>query len=109
MSTSGTVSTSVSLTDATYARSAAGIKRLQSDFSADIENLIKILNGDKYATFKKTIEQNWTGADAEDFLSDVESTRKTLETNLRELKTKFNNAMDEDAKQFAEFQARNVK
>lgn len=109
MSTSGTVSTSVSMTDATYARSAAGNKTLQNDFSADIENLIKVLNGDKYASFKKTIEQNWTGADAEDFLNDVEKTRRSLQSKLTALKSKFNSAMSADAKQFASFQSKNVK
>ena len=101
--------TGLNIGSATYARSAAGKTKLKNDFSVDIANLIKVLNGDKYAAFKKTINQNWTGADATDFLNDVEKTRKDLESKLNALKNKFNSAIDTDAKQFSSFQAKNVK
>ncbi len=94
---------------ADYARSASGAKKLEADFLADIEALIKVLNGDKYATFKKTIKNNWVGADATDFLNDIEKTRKNLESSLRNLKTKFNAAIAADAKQFKNFQSKNIK
>ena len=98
-----------SINKATYGRSAAGIKTLKTDFSQDIENLIKVLNGDKYAAFKKIVKNNWVGADATDFLNDVEKTRASLEKTLRTLKTKFNAAVDSDSKQFLNFQNKNVK
>ena len=101
--------TGLSIGSATYARSTAGKAKLKNDFSADIANLIKVLNGDKYAAFKKAINENWTGADATDFLNDVEKTRKDLEGKLNALKSKFNSALDTDSKQFSSFQAKNIK
>ena len=99
----------LTISAADYGRSVNGAKKLQNDFVVDIEALIKVLNGDKYAEFKKVIKNNWVGADATDFLNDIEKTRKSLETSLRNLKTKFNGAIAADAKQFKKFQSRNVK
>ena len=101
--------TGLNIGDATFARSIAGRKTLVNQFYADIENLVKILNGDKYAAFKKTIQKNWVGADADDFLADIEKTRGQLQTKLRALKTKFDTAMTSDANQFKKFQSTNVK
>ena len=69
--------------NATYARSQSGKNSAISDFDADIENLVKVLNGDKYAAFKKTINNNWVGEDATTFLNEVEKTRKKLQKDLR--------------------------
>lgn len=102
-------STGLTIGKATYGRSSSGKAKLKNDFYGDIDNLIKVLNGDKYAAFKKTITQNWTGADATDFLNDIEKTRKALESNLKSLKSKFASAIDGDAKQFSSFQSKNVK
>ena len=94
---------------ASYGRSASGAKVLKNDFAGDIDNLIKVLNGDKYASFKKTIQTYWVGADATDFLNDIEKTRADLEKKLRSLKSTFNGAVDADIKQFGSFQSKNVK
>ncbi len=94
---------------ATYARSKAGMTALKNDFDAEIQKLIKVLNGDKYAQFKRIVNQNWVGADAEDFLSDIEKTRASLQKQLLALRSTFNSAMDNDIKQFANFQKKNVK
>lgn len=99
----------LTMSAATYARSKAGRTKLKNDFAGDIDNLIKILNGDKYAALKKTVKNNWSGADADDFLNDIEKSRKNLQKSLNTLKTTFNNAMDADAKQFSSFQSKNVK
>ena len=99
----------LTMSAATYGRSTAGRTKLKNDFSGDIDNLIKILNGDKYAAFKKTIKENWVGADATDFLNDIEKSRKDLQNALNKLKTTFNGAIDADAKQFSSFQSKNVK
>jgi len=93
----------------THARSISGSKLLKNDFSESIEGLIRVLNGDKYTTFKKTIAANWVGADATDFLNDIDKTRADLEKTLRNLKNKFTTAVDADLKQFANFQSKNVK
>lgn len=99
----------LTMSAATYARSTAGRAKLKNDFAGDIDNLIKVLNGDKYAAFKKTINSNWSGADATDFLNDIDKSRRDLQKALNSLKTTFNGAIDADAKQFSSFQSKNVK
>ena len=99
----------LNMTSATYGRSQNGRTTLKNDFYGDIENLVKILNGDKYTTFKKTIAANWVGADATDFLNDIDKTRIQIQSKLRSLKSQFANAVDADAKQFGSFQSKNVK
>jgi SpoVK/Ycf46/Vps4 family AAA+-type ATPase len=95
--------------DFTYGRSLSEIKKLKNDFNVEIENLIRVLNGNKYESLKKIVNANWVGNDAIDFLEDVEKTRTTLEKNLRTLKNKFNDAIEADLRQFEEFQDDNVK
>lgn len=94
---------------ATHGRSSSGAVKLKNDFSGDIENLVKILNGDKYAAFKKVVSANWTGPDADDFLADIDKTRAQLVSKLRALKNQFNAAVDSDTRQFKSFQSKNVK
>ena len=102
-------STGLTINKATYGRSKKGKNSLKNDFAGDIAYLIKVLNGDKYAAFKKTITENWVGSDATDFLNDIEKTRKALQSKLNSLKTKFDGAINADATQFASFQSKNVK
>lgn len=97
------------MSSATYARSQSGEKVLYNDFAGDIDNIIKILNGDKYTTFKKTINAYWVGPDATDFLNDIEKTRQELQQKLNALKSQFQGALSADMKQFQQFQAQNVK
>ena len=99
----------LTMSAATYGRSKDGRTKLKNDFNGDIDALIKVLNGDKYAAFKKTINANWVGADADDFLNDIEKSRKALEQSLKNLKNTFSGAIDADANQFRNFQAKNVK
>ncbi len=99
----------LTIANATYGRSKAGRDKLKNDFYGDINNLISVLNGDKYRDFKRIVSQNWVGADATDFLNDVEKTRKSLESKLKALKKQFDNAIDGDAKQFSSFQSKNIK
>ena len=101
--------TGLTIGKADYGRSKTGAKKLESDFFADIDALIKVLNGDKYAEFKKVIKNNWVGTDSTDLLNDVDKTRKNLESSLRNLKTRFSSAIAADAKQFKNFQSKNVK
>ena len=102
-------SAGLTISNATHGRSVEGMTDVRNDFAASIEYLIQILNGDYYATVKKTVKNNWVGTDATDFLNDIEKSRAALEKKLRELKSKFNAAIDADAKQFKNFQSKNVK
>ena len=95
--------------NATYGRSVAGMKALKEDFTGSVNYLKKVLNGDKYTAFKNTVKENWTGADADDFLNDIEKTRTELSRKINALKTTFDAAIDADLRQFKSFQSKNVK
>lgn len=94
---------------ATYARDAAGRSKLKSDFNGDIEALVNVCKGSKYNDLIKLVKNNWVGADATDFINDLDKEIAALIKSLRALKTEFNTAIDADAKQFASFQSKNVR
>ena len=105
----GVTAGSLAIGSATFGRSVTGAKNMKAAFAASIDNMIKVLNGDKYAAMKKTVNANWVGADADDFLADIEKTRAALQKSLNQLKTKFNAAVEADAAQFSKFQESNKK
>lgn len=59
---------------------------MEKDFINDIDALIKVLNGNKYAKLKEIVNDNWIGYDATKFLNDVEKAKKDLEKKLKDLK-----------------------
>ena len=94
---------------ATYARDKAGREKLKSDFNGDIEALVNVCKGPKYNDLVKLVKNNWVGADATDFLNDLDKEISDLIKSLRALKTNFNTAIEADARQFASFQSKNIK
>lgn len=92
---------------ATYARDAAGRARLTSDFNGDINTLISACTGSRYTDLVKLIKNNWVGEDATNYLRQLETAKTKLVRSLNDLKNVFNQAMANDAKQFASFQSSN--
>ncbi len=98
------------MSNATYARSTSGAKTLkETSFAKDITKIKNALNGDKFSKVKSAVKANWVGADADDFINDIEKTRKDVLTQINSLQSKFNTAIDQEAKEFSSFQAKNVK
>ena len=93
----------------TYGRSATGMFALKSYFNEEIDRMIKVLNGDKYAKFNKVIKANWVGDEADTFLGNVEKTRSDLLKELYALKDQFNTAIDSDRKMFEQFHQKNIR
>lgn len=54
-----------------------------------INVLIKTLNGKEYNNLINTIGENWIGHDANNFLSDLEKSKKDLEKKLKKLKSEL--------------------
>jgi len=98
------------MSSATYGRSTSGAKSLkETSFASDITKIKNALNGDKYAKVKSTVKAYWVGSDADDFLNDIDKTRKEVLNQISTLQSKFNAAIDQEAKEFKSFQAKNVK
>ncbi len=98
------------MSNATYARSTKGAKTLkETSFASDITKIKNALNGDKYAKVKSTVKAYWVGADADDFLNDIEKTRKDVLNQISSLQSKFNTAIDQEAREFKSFQSKNVR
>lgn len=105
MSTSG----GLEIDNATFGRSNTGRKKLYEEYCAKIDNMIKVLNGDKFKAMQTEITQNWSGVDADDFMSDIKNTKAELERKLNALKTNIDAALAADTNQFKSFQEQNKK
>lgn len=98
------------MTNATYARSTSGAKTLkETSFATSIAAIIKALDGEKYTALIKAVKNNWVGADADDFLNDISRTKNDIKSRIKTLQNTFSTAIDGEAREFASFQAKNVK
>ena len=98
------------MTNATYARSASGAKTLkENSFATSIAAIKKAINGDKYKEVIKAVDNNWVGADADDFIRDISRTKNDIISRINTLQNTFSTAIDGEAREFASFQAKNVK
>ena len=94
---------------ATNARSKVGLARLKADFNADLLKITSRISGSKYDTLVKTVKNNWSGADADDFLSDLKKTSESLKKQVKALKNEIEKALDDDYNSFIKFQQGNIK
>lgn len=99
----------LNMSSATNARSKAGLIKLKADFNTDLAKVISRLSGSKYDEMVRTIKANWEGADAEDFLKDIEKTKDALKKQVKALKNEIERTLDNDYNDFVKFQQRNVR
>ena len=99
----------LNMSSATNARSRAGLAKLKNDFNTDLNKVISKLSGSKYDEMVRTIRANWEGADAEDFLKDIEKTKDALKKQVRALRHEIERTLDNDYNDFVKFQQRNVR
>ncbi len=97
-------SSSLTMEKATYARSTSGAKSAINNLQGDLDKVIKTLNGSKYTDFKKTVAKYWSGSDATRFLANVEVQRKSVEAQIKNLKSSISTAITNDKQQFDKFQ-----
>ena len=93
---------------ATYGRSEAGLKTLKANLQGDCSKMVNALTGSEYKTLVSTIKQYWAGADADDWLKDLESTIKTLTTNIKNVSKTAQGYLDSDLAAFKSFQSKNA-
>lgn len=94
---------------ATNARNKGKLGNLKTDFNSDLQKIISRVSGSKYDAVVKAVKDNWTGADADDFLRDLDKSVSLLKKQIRELKENVNKTLDTDYNEFVKFQQRNVR
>ena len=92
------------LTDFTYGRSQASTDAMINDVLADIERVIKIIDGEKYTELKKIANTYWSGSDKEAFFKDLDQKRETLKIGLKGLKVKAKTVIQNDYDNFRKAQ-----
>ena len=99
-----------SMSGGSYLRNDAGAKTLKNtSFASDIQKIKKALDASHMNNLAKVTRQYWVGADATDFINDVNATRNKILQQISSLQSQFNSAIDGDAREFASFQSKNVK
>ncbi len=93
---------------ATYGRSESGLKTLKSNLQGDCSKMINNLTGSEYKNLVSAIKQYWAGADADDWLKDLDATIKTLTSNIKSVSRSVQGYLDQDLTAFKSFQAKNV-
>lgn len=96
-------------TTVTYGRSKSGLKTLGSQIQGNCSKKINALDGSEYTTLKNLIKQNWTGADADDFLNDLAKAVNNEKTYIKNKSSEFQSIISVDLRDFEAFQAKNVR
>ncbi len=96
------------IANATYGRDSKGVQTLKSNLTGDIDKSIKVLTGSEYTNFIKTVQANWSGADADKFIQKFKESVKQIETEFKAYKSQIIRALDNDYSQFAKMQSSNA-
>lgn len=99
----------LSMTNATYGRSKQGTNELITDIENDIERVIKAIDGDQYTELKKIASNNWSGADKDAFIEDLDKKRAALKNKLKTLKKQIRNVLEQDYQNFVKGQKSNYQ
>lgn len=99
---------SLTMSNATYARSTSGIKNLKANLTNDITAVTRNLSpsSDKYKAMVNVINNYWVGEDATAFIKDLEKQIDTLNKNISNFK-KYVDAFDAEQNAFLKFQSNN--
>ena len=96
------------MSNATYGRSTAGQKVIVNQFQACITKAVKALDADnaEYKALRKTISDNWSGADANEFLKLLDDKRKSIQSKVKKFNSAYSTVISEDNSKFIAGQKR---
>lgn len=95
------------MNNATYGRSRAGIAELKKEYVNCLNRTVSHLHGDKFNTLINVIRENWSGADADAFINDLNKQYETVHQKINTYRTKIESAFDASYNEFVSFQSRN--
>lgn len=96
-------------TKVTYGRSESGLNTLKTQIQSACSKKINTLKGTEYTTLVKIVKENWTGADATDFLNDLAKAVSNEQTYIKNKSSELQKVIDQDLRDFKAFQAKNVR
>jgi len=94
------MSGTLSMSEATYARSLAGMKKLSSLFQSEIDSAINYLGGSEYSTMINTISKYWVGPDADQFRDVIHNMLESDKQLFKSYKSIVQSALDSDYNYF---------
>ena len=106
--TSAGVTGELSMTDATYATSKAGMKELLSVFQSDIDRTINYLSGSEYTTMINTISRYWVGTDADTFKKQLQNMISQDAQSIKTYKSIVQEALNTVLQDFDKLQTQNA-
>ena len=95
---------SLNISSATYGRDTAGAKKLLTNLQDKLKVGTKALKGQAYTDVLNTVKANWSGVDADKFLSEFEAAVNEIEASYKSLNEVVQRAIEADAKAFASMQ-----
>lgn len=99
----------VNWSGADYGRNKNNAKLLKEAFYNDFTKILNVIKGSKLTDVKKIIKYNWTGADCDDFIKDLDNKIASISEQMMKITGTINNAIDSDYNEFLKFQSNNVK
>ena len=100
---------SLTMSNATFARDEAGLKKLKANITGDIDKAIETLsNCNEYNNFLSTVQKNWSGADADKFIAQFKKAVSNLASTYKQYKSTVTAALDKDIAQFKSMQSTNA-
>lgn len=95
------------MSNATNARSTAGIRSLATNYENDVKKVINAIKGDKYTTLKNTIKNYWQGVDCDYFLNQLDSEMTEIQNQIKSYTSQITNALTQENNDFRKFQEQN--
>lgn len=94
------------IANATYGRDSKVLQTLKNNLTGDIDKAMKSLTGSEYTNFIKTVQSNWSGADADKFVQKFKESVKQIEAEFKAYKSQIIRALDADSSQFNKMQSK---
>lgn len=98
----------LTMSNAQYARSEAGRKKLASNLQSDVDKARNIIKGKELENLIAAIRKEWSGEDAEKFIQKINSEVKNVAEECNKYKAKIQSDLDNDANRFASMQNKNA-
>ena len=100
---------SLSMSNATFARDEAGLRKLKANITGDIDRAINTLTScNQYNTFISAVQKNWSGEDATKYIAQFKKAVSNLASTYKQYKSTVTSALDKDIAQFKSMQSTNA-
>lgn len=99
---------SFNMGNATYGRDREAIIQLIGSYNTTLANTRRRLKGDMYAQLLKTIDEYWSGADAQSFKTAIEKEISAVQKQIDNYQKKIGDTLMQSYTDFTKFQSSNT-